>query len=558
VPLLWSSLVTALVVAPWLAPGYIFGTDFAGPRHYGFPDSSSSYAGLQFALALAALVLPTDLVGKLLIFAILVGAGFTAYRAVPIGGFLPRAVGSIAYLVNPFVYDRLAYGQLNVLAGYAAMPWVAQSMARLLAEPSAKRALVTAIAFALIAILDIHAALIATVLAVILLVAYLLMSKRSLPYLAQLSKCLALVGIVALAVSSYWLIPTLAGVGPEARTLARIGPGDLAAFSTASDPRLGLLPNVLGLYGFWAERTGRFVSMKEFVVLWPFALAILLALVAIGAGGALRRSGCAHHGSARSWVAGLLAAWVIAVVLEVGVADSHVAPLVRTLDSILPIYRGMRDASKWGEVLALVYSQLAAIGVVVLLTWTKKFGHAHGGRQWGGAFVGAVVLTLPLYYGSGLLFGMHGQIQPSDYPAGWYAADRTLAADPHPGRAVFLPWHAYLALSFIRNSNQVVATPAPQFFSIRVVASQDPEIPGIRPYLDDPAQETVTRLVGAGGATEWAASLTAVNIKYVLLAREVDWATYGYLDKQAGLSEVSDYGAIVLYRNQLWNNQSNS
>ena len=45
--------------------------------------------------------------------------------------------------------------------------------------------------------------------------------------------------------------------------------------------------------------------------------------------------------------------------------------------------------------------------------------------------------------------------------------------------------------------------------------------------------------------------LAARNVKYVLLAREVDWSSYGYLDSQPGLVRVGDYGSIVLYRNSL-------
>src|SRR5260370_18627591 len=91
---------------------------------------------------------------------------------------------------------------------------------------------------------------------------------------------------------------------------------------------------------------------------------------------------------------------------------------------------------------------------------------------------------------------MHGELRPAQYPAGWYQADRLLLADPHPGRAVFLPWHLYLALSFVDNTNKVVASPAPSFFSIPVVISPNPEIPGIA-APGDPDQVAVSGLVTA-------------------------------------------------------------
>jgi hypothetical protein len=161
-------------------------------------------------------------------------------------------------------------------------------------------------------------------------------------------------------------------------------------------------------------------------------------------------------------------------------------------------------------------------------------------------------MTLPLYYGNGLLYGMHGQIQPSAYPAGWYAADRVLAEDPNPGRAAFFPWHRYLSFSFVRNENRVIASPAPMFFSIPTVVSQDLEIPGISPPLNDLDQAALSRLVTAGSQVDWTSTLSERRIKYVLVARELDWRGYQDLDQQAGLVLVGDFGSILLYRNPNW------
>ena len=549
-PIVWALFLTLLIGGPWLLPGYIFGTDFAGPRHFQLPSGPSSYAGLQLALGNASHVFAAEIVGKLLIFAILLVAGLAAYWAVPVGPFLPRAIASLVYVFNPFVYDRLAYGQLTVLAGYASLPLVALATRRLLIEPSPIRALVAGAVLAVVGILDIHVALIAAVLVALMTITHLAIGRPDLRALVRIGQNVILAGAVALIVSSYWLIPVLAGKGPEARTLAGIGTGDLTAFSTIGDPQWGLLPNVLGLYGFWAEGTGRFTSMKEFAPAWPAALAILLAIAAIGAVYTWRRK--SDFAGARSWVAGLLVAAAVATILDIGISEPHVAGFITWLDTTVPVYRGMRDASKWGAVLALAYSQLAALGAIAVQHWADEWPKSASIRAFSAPLVVALLLAVPLYFGNGLLYGMHGQIRPSDYPVGWYTADRVLAADPDPGRAVFLPWHGYLALSFVRNHNRVVATPAPQFFSIPVVASQDLEVSGIPPNLDDPDQATVTTLVGGASTVDWGPALAKLNVKYVLLAREVDWARYSYLDTQGGLTKVGDYGSIVLYRNLLW------
>jgi hypothetical protein len=506
---------------------------------------------LQIALALAAMALPADIVGKLLIVLILGVAGFTSYQTVQSADFLPRAVASVVYMFNPFVYDRLAYGQLTVLAGYAVLPWVASSVRRQLVEPGLRTALVTALVLALVGILDVHLALIAAVLAGVLTLAHVAIEPRSMASIARIGGYLLVSATVALVASVYWLVPLLVGVGPQARTLMRISTGDLFAFATTADPSFGLFPNVLGLFGFWGEDTGRFASLKDFVPMWPVVLAVLLAMVIAGAIVGWRQINMPGLAPIRPWVAGLAAAGIIAFILDIGISDSHVAPLVNWLDTVIPPYRGMRDAGKWGALLALVYAQLIPYAATGLLNGTKRRLGAGSRGDFGVAGVLGLVLAVPLFYGNGLLFGMHSQIQPSAYPTGWYAVDRTLAVDPRPGRTVFLPWNGYLSLSFVRNANRIVASPAPQFFSVPVLASQDLEIPGVSPP-DSADQITVSNLVAAGASGNWATELATSDVKYVLLAREVDWTDYGYLDSQPGLQLVGDYGSILLYRNLLW------
>jgi hypothetical protein len=90
------------------------------------------------------------------------------------------------------------------------------------------------------------------------------------------------------------------------------------------------------------------------------------------------------------------------------------------------------------------------------------------------------------------------------------------------------------------------------FFSVPVVASQDLEVRGIAPPLDDQDQATIFKLVSAGAQMDWSEPLAARNFKYVLLARESDWMKYGYLDGKTGLVLVGDFGSILLYRNPHW------
>jgi hypothetical protein len=546
-PIGWAAFLTFLIAGPWLASGYIFGTDWPGPRRFDFPQDLSSSALLQLVLATVSRLLSGEAAGKLFIFGFLFVAASTAYRAVPTGGFVPRATASIIYLFNPFVFGRLHYGQLFLLAGYAVLPWVALRLRRLLLEPGVAAALMAAVSLALLGILSLHLFLVAGVLAAALFVTHTFAAKDKPAYLKRVAPGLFLTVGATIGASAYWVIPVLIGRGPEGTVISGIGAGDLVAYAAIPDGHLGLMPNLLGLYGFWAEGTGRFASMKNFVPLWPAVLALLLLVGAIGAIAAFKQ----RRDQIAPWVAGLVVAATIALILEAGISQPMTSVLVRWLDAF-PIYRGMRDAGKWAALLALVYSQLVALGAVAILDWIAKARRPSITREWLQAIAAGLLLAFPLYYGNGLLFGMHGEITPSPYPSGWYAADRVLAADSHPHRTLFLPWHEYMSLSFVRNQNRVVAPPAMTFFSTPVLVSADPEVPGIVPPTN-PDQEAISNLVRDGSQGHWAEVLATRGVKYVLLTREVDWMSYSYLDDQPGLVRVGDYGSIVLYRNSLMN-----
>ena len=545
----WPALLALLIAGPWFASGYFFATDFPGPRRISFPNVISSSTPLEAALAILAAAVSAQVAAKVLILGALFGAALAAYRGLPTGGFVPRAVASTVYLMNPFVYGRLQYGHLFLLAGYALLPWTASCLRQIVQRPSRRGAIIAAAATALLGMLEVQLLIPLAVLSVVAVITGLVSNRQNWRYVRDLFANLALALLLVATASSYWLIPLLLGSGLEARTIAATGQADVNAYSAVGDPRLGLLPNLLGLYGFWAEANGRFTSMKDFVPLWPIALGALLAAAAIGMIAVLRQHSSSRFEGARPWVTALLIASAVGLVFEIGVSDSHVAPMIRWLDDLVPPFRGLRDAGKWAALLALVYSQLVPLGVIVLLHWVRlafKEGVVADVAQ---PLLVGLALALPIYYGNGLLFGMHREIQVSHYPAGWYAADQEVNSGQPAGRVLFLPWHLYMSLSFVRNQDDVVASPASAFFSAPIIVSHDPEIAGVSPPSDSD-QVAIDKLVSGAAASDWATGLAERQVKYVLLAREADWQQYSYLDHQKGIARVGDYGSIIVYRTE--------
>jgi hypothetical protein len=546
IPYLYAIVLSLLIAGTWLVPGYLFGTDWPGPRRFNVPTDFSSGTLFNAVLVVISSVISAELTTKLVILIALLAGALGAFRALPLGGFVPRAIASLVYTVNPFVYGRIHYGHLALIAGYALLPWIAGQTLWLMRKPIRRSGLILAAELTALGILALHLLIPAGLLLVGAGAAFGISRRRDRTYLSALGRNVALALVATGVASSYWLIPLLSGANAEGQTIANVGTADLAVYSVSTDPNFGLIPNLLGLYGFWAEDTGRFASMKAFVPLWPVALLILIVLGTLGAKAVIQRKPEVDFVGSRPWAFTLLGAGAVALILEVGVASPLTEPLVRFLDTVFPPYRGMRDAGKWGALIALVYAQLIPLGAIVVLHRVEGIR-----RELVGALAAGVLLALPLYYGNGLLFGIHGEVRPSAYPVGWYQADQVLAADPQPGRALFLPWHLYLALDFVRNTNNVVASPAPSFFTVPVVVSEDPEIGDLAPP-NNPDQAVVSGLVAAGDTGDWARELAGRNIKYVLLAREVDWARFRFLATAPGFALVGDYGSIAVYRNLEW------
>jgi hypothetical protein len=543
---LWAGFLTLLVAGPWLLPGYLFGTDWPGPRHFDIPVSLDSLAPLEAATAAIGWAIGGETTGKLMIVGSLYAASAVAYAAIPAGGFVPRAAAATLYSINPFVYGRLHYGQIYVLLAYAVLPWTLARLHQLLARPKRETSFGFAVAFFVLGMISPHLFLMAAVLTAILTATHIVADPQKAQYLRRVGRWVPIaIAITALA-SSYWIVPLLNGEGYGGSVIKTASAGQLSAYAAIPDNSLGLVPNLLGLYGFWAEATGRFTSMKAFVPFWPLILAVVLVFCAVG----FAASVLGERRHLAPFVTGLLLTAATGLVLEMGVSAGATAGLVTWIDGHVVVYRGLRDAGKWGALLALVYSQLLGLGLAALLPWIRARLKTADAREWATGIATAVLLVMPLYYGNGLLFGAHGEIRPSQYPAGWYAADRMLLSDPNHGRALFLPWHDYMRYSFIKNQNSIVASPAPSFFSVPVLTSQDPEVPGIAPPAT-PDQEAVRGLIAEGSNGDWAGTLATLGVRYVLVDKDLDWQTYRYLDSQRSLTKVADLASIVVYRDEV-------
>jgi hypothetical protein len=147
------------------------------------------------------------------------------------------------------------------------------------------------------------------------------------------------------------------------------------------------------------------------------------------------------------------------------------------------------------------------------------------------------VLLLPA-----LAWGGAGRLAVVRYPPAFEEARAVMAADPGPGAVLTLPWHLYRPFSW--NGDRVVLDPAQRWFTRRAVGNDDLELVGLTVPGEDPYGARLGPLVH--GPAPLAPSLPAAGIRYLLLYKEGDWATWsGRLD---GLVPVLDRPELALYR----------
>jgi hypothetical protein len=516
-------------------------------------------------VALASRLVPADLVQKLLLAGVFVGAAAGAARLVPSHAAAPRAAAAALYAWNPFVYERLVMGHWGLLVSYAALPWVTAAAVAVRANrperggrSGAARRLVGALAVA--AFGSPAGGVVAAAVALCVVAAPPWPARRAAPgaapdgppaaravpaaapggaHHAGVARGAGLVAAAALVVNLPWLMPSLLRPGG-----VPVRPAGAAAFAARPDGPLGTVGSLVGLGGIWNAR-----AVPPGLGSWPWlaGFAVVLAVAAAGVAPLLRRwqpEGSGRGGPGDPVDRGAAVGLLLAAGLGLLAAAAYAVPGLRGLVDLavahLPGGGLVRDAQKFVAPLAVVEAVAFGLGVERLLAahWGGTAAPAGRLRRVVAAgLVAAPVLLLPA-----LAWGAAGRLAAVDYPPGFAEARAAMAADPVPGAVLVLPWHLYMAHRW--NGDRVILDPAQRWFTRRAVGNDDLELAGLTVPGEDPWSARLGPLVR--GAAPLAPALPAAGIRYVLLFKAGDWA--GYQPRLQGSTPVLDRPELALYR----------
>jgi len=462
-----------------------------------------------------------------------------------------RLAAATLYAVNPFVFTRIFVGHLPLLLGYALLPYALKSTIH---SPTAPRLnwVVPALWWALLTSLSPHFAWIYGV----VIVGVLIVTRELRP--RERGTWFATQVVVFGLLSSYLWLPKSTTTLPT-----QVGGVSLDLYRTLGDPSLGLIPNVLSLYGFWRIGPGPELP-KQVITGWPFIMAVILLIVIVGATHVLRRRPKSEIGSsgppsssARSRDGGAptasvelstrrTLAWLL---LFVGVVGFFLAlgdqgptgPLFLWAYDHVPFFPIMREPQKFLMLLALAYAVFFGWGIDYL---RQSPSFSFRGGQFTATWL--LALALPLGYTPTIFFGLDHQIAPSAVPASYQQADTRMGTGP--GLVLSLPWHLYLAYPF--TNGRVVANITMNEFRRGVIAGDNVQSGGINSQSTSPRSAYLQDLFNLAPKThEFGALVAPLGVKYVVLSKTVDWSLYGWLNQQRDLRLVMNTSSLELWRN---------
>jgi len=537
--------IALTILAPiFMSGGFVFLLDMVWGPNIQLSDylggNVPTHLPFIFVFKFFSLFLPTALIQKAFLFAILFLCGLLMYEMAK--GLMPRRwaiLSGIFYMINPYVFERLLAGQWLVLLGYAVFPLVISSFLRFLKSDKRKDLWISVSLFSIYPLISLHWAYIAFWFMLVIAIVYLsqvvgfanLKKPESAPIRKKLALFAVLQSLLMLVVNSFWLKSFLDADG----ALGKITSSDFQAFSTMADPVWGAFFNVLSLYGFWQDS---FFLPKD---IFPYWWVLTLVIIVFSFVGFIN---LAKKNNTLALSLGII--FLPAALIATGYATAITWLLTDFLFRYLPGFAGMRETAKVTGILAFSYALFFPLGVKLTADQLGQ-GAKENIRKiiYACSFISVIMFCYLLV--NNMFFGFGGQLRAYPYPDSWYEVEETLNADTQKESVLFLPWHGYPELDFA--GKITAANPARSFFTAEIISGKN--LDSI--YITDRSQEEwderiAEMLQGKQSLDDNIGYLQTQHVDYIILAKTADWQEYGFLDESTRLQKVFEAKEIALYK----------
>ncbi len=522
------ALVVSAIMAPLLLkPGYVFFTDFVfGPRvHLNF-FASNFFADLL--IKLCSFFYAFDFGQKLFIALAMVLVLLGARKVCRQISINPLVVflASLFFLFNPFVYDRIMYGQIGVVAALGcfcfSFGWLLEYQ-----QKNQVRQIILAGVFGGLALQFSPQFIFFFALAGLVFIG--LSAHKGMGFVKILQNLIIFFGLIFL-VNINWILGIF--LYPS-DILGFVNQGitqrDLIAFQTSGKTGFDALRYVLMMSGFWGKDQGRYADLTLQGINWGRSFLLLLPLMVWGMVAAWRKK------ETRILIIALGGMFAVSVILAVGVRLPVSREITYWLFNHVPFYRGMRETQKWVSLVVLVYGLCLAFGL------EKLFNIRIVEKNKVVVFI--LVAFIIMMQAPFLFRGFAGQVKPVTYPLDWSEVNSAIVQSGCRGDILFLPWHMYMRFDWI---GRVVAVPANTFFSCPVLQGTNVEWRGIYDNSNNPSGRTVeewlTQKSDAGFLQR-----NGLDITHIIIAKEADWHEYQWVGELSDVKLIKDTGTLMLY-----------
>ena len=541
-PYLVYALLSLAILGPLLLPGYTLTLDMIftpdmdfTAQLYGLSESISARTPLLLLIQLVSDIIPAWLVQTVILFLIFFLAGLGAHKLIPFKGAGSYFAG-LLYMINPFIYVRFMAGLWPLLAAYALIPFAVKAFLELQEKGGMKNAIKLTLLSTLVGVMLVHGLFLLLFVFLVIFVVKLIKERKNKTQLRQVSKYVGISAAIFLVLNVYWLIPVL--TAGTAR-LEQIGQADILLFAPKAAGGVGVAFALASMHGFWNPG---WIYASNFIPFWPVLFIFILFLAVYGFLSVLKDKKV-------RWVGISLAfAGIIGFVFAVGASLNLTRPAFEWFFDNLVFVRGFRDSHKFVALLCLSYAYLGGLGVEALSVAFRQ-RRKRLLRLVANLFI-ILVFLVPLFY-SFPIFSSWGQLKATDYPEEWHEVNEYLNQDDDDFNVLFLPWHLYMDYSWLPNSNKRLANPAQQFFDKPTIRGDNLEIAGKYSGSTNPISKYVEFLLGnASNVSNLGELLASLNVKYVLLVHEVDYASYDFLYQQEDLTVELEKPGITLLKNE--------
>jgi len=510
------------------------------------PAPNLSYLIMEF---LSFLSIPGQIIEWIFLFFILLLSGTSMYYLIEKRGEVKSPIAKyfagFLYTVNPFVYVRFMAGHTLFLLGYALFPLILKFLLDFLEETMDKKInkrtlIIASFGFLLIGATAIHNFFLVLFVFGILFL-WALYKHRNKFLLIERGISL---GIIVLLLNSYWIIPAIMGGNT---TIEQITQNDVSVFKTVQESEMNVLISTATMYGFW--RGEAYIQPKDILPVWLFYLIFLIILYFCIYGFLVCED---------KFKLPLIICSILAFLLAVGISRDMTSKIFDFIFNNFTPMKIFREPQKFVSLLVFAYAFFGAYGIDSLIKKCKdKMVKNKINRI---LFVMGLILILaiPFLFTPTLFFNFWGQIKPVDYPLDWYEINQLLNNDSGDFNVLFLPWHQYLDLKWLPNRDKRIANPASIFFDKPIIAGDNMEVGNIYSSSSSQRSRYIEFLLAKGKEGKLknlGDNLILINVKYILLTKEVDYQSYSFLFNQSNLELIKETDNFYVFKNNVGTNR---